>query len=265
MSAAHFQPVRAPASEGAARPENPWTIEQLASEAGLSVRNVRSHAARGLLPAPEVRRRIGYYGPEHLARLRLIRELQEEGLKLEGIKRVLDESHATGEGLLRVRRAADADAEAEEAEVLSAAELVERLGLDDEEAAEFFARTERLGILIPLDEGVYEAPSPSLLHAAEEAVGMGIGLTHALEVIEVLAREARSAAERFVGLFVEDVWKPFAAAGMPEADWARIAESMERTRPLAAQTLLAVFRQEMSKEVDETLSAIAKRLSEGKR
>src|SRR5215210_9065121 len=83
--------------------------------------------------APEVRQRVGHYGPEHLARLHMIRELQEEGLKLEGIKRLLDESHATDEGLLRVRQAADAYTEAEEPEVYSAAELAERFGVDGDE------------------------------------------------------------------------------------------------------------------------------------
>lgn len=244
---------------------NSWTIEELAARAGLSVRNVRSHAARGLLPAPEVRQRIGYYGPEHLARLRMISELQEEGLKLEGIKRLLDESHATDEGLLRVRQAADAHAEAEEPEVYNVAELAERFGVDGAEVEKVVERGAELGVLVPLDEDVYEAPNPSLLEAAEEAVQMGITLAHALDVIEVLGRNARTAAERFVQLFLDDVWRPFAEAGMPREQWPQIAESMERTRPLAAQALLAVFRQEMSREVDETFSEIAKRLSEGKR
>ena len=41
------------------------TIDQLAQRTGMSVRNIRDHQARGLLPPPEVRARIGYYGPEH--------------------------------------------------------------------------------------------------------------------------------------------------------------------------------------------------------
>jgi len=244
---------------------NAWTIEELAARAGLSVRNVRSHAARGLLPPPEVRQRVGHYGPEHLARLHMIRELQEEGLKLEGIKRLLDESHATDEGLLRVRQAADAYTEAEEPEVYSAAELAERFGVDGDEIEQAVKRSVELRILVPLDKGLYEVPSPSLLEAAEEAVRMGIALPHALDVIEVLRRNARVAAERFVQLFLADVWKPFAEAGMPREEWPRIADSMEATRPLAAQALLAVFRQEMAEEVDETFSDIAKRLSKGKR
>src|SRR5918911_1011354 len=91
--------------DGAGSP-NQLTIDDLARETGLSVRNLRSHQARGLLPPPEVRGRVGYYGPDHVERLRLIRELQGEGLKLDGIKRLLEESG--GAGLLRVKRATDA-------------------------------------------------------------------------------------------------------------------------------------------------------------
>src|SRR5688572_16814463 len=102
------------------------TIDDLAREVGLSVRNLRSHQARGLLPPPEVRKRVGYYGAEHVARVRLIQELQAEGMKLEGVKRLLDESGATGEGLLRVKHAADAFESDEPSEIVSLAELGEK-------------------------------------------------------------------------------------------------------------------------------------------
>src|SRR3954470_21374408 len=110
---------------------NQLTIEGLAREVGLSVRNLRSHQARGLLPPPEVRGRVGYYGAEHVERIRLIQELQGEGMKLDGIKRLLDASEGTGAGLLRVKQAADAFGEAEGTEVVSVAELGERFGVDE--------------------------------------------------------------------------------------------------------------------------------------
>src|SRR5438552_8808735 len=83
---------------------NQLTIEQLAAETGMSVRKIRSHQARGLLAPPEVRMRVGYYGPEHVAALRLIRDLQYEGFILGGIKRLLDDTHGTAQRLLRVRQ-----------------------------------------------------------------------------------------------------------------------------------------------------------------
>ena len=61
------------------------TIGELAAAAGMTVRNVRNHAARGLLAPPHLVARTGYYGAEHLERLKLIRAMQAEGFNLEAI------------------------------------------------------------------------------------------------------------------------------------------------------------------------------------
>jgi len=52
------------------------TIEELASQAGTATTTVRMYQSKGLLPPPERHGRIGYYGHGHLARLRLIAQLQ---------------------------------------------------------------------------------------------------------------------------------------------------------------------------------------------
>ena len=70
------------------------TIEQLAAQTGMTVRNIRAHQARGLLAPPEVRLRVGYYGPEHVAQLKLIQDLQQDGFNLAGIKRLVDHDQA---------------------------------------------------------------------------------------------------------------------------------------------------------------------------
>ena len=262
---ARSQERRLQVADGASAGSNQLTIEQLAQSTGLSVRNIRSHHARGLLPPPEVRSRVGYYGPAHEARLRLIRELQEEGLKLDGVKRLLADSDSAGEGLLRVKEAADATTETEAPEVLRVAELRERFELDGEAGSKLLAKAEKRSLLTPLGEDLYEVTIPSLLDAAEEAHRLGIDVTHTVEALADLERHSTAVARRFVKLFLEDVWKPFADAGMPEDEWPGIAEAMERTRPLAANALLAVFRRAMAREVDATLADIAKRLSQGKR
>ena len=61
------------------------TIGELAAAAGMTVRNVRNHQARGLLAPPSLVARTGYYGTEHLERLKLIRAMQAEGFNLEAI------------------------------------------------------------------------------------------------------------------------------------------------------------------------------------
>src|SRR4051812_3064104 len=175
-------------ADGDGESANALTIDDLAGEMGLSVRNVRSHQARGLLPPPEVRGRIGYYGPEHVSRLRLIQELQAEGMKLEGIRRLLKHSADTGEGLLRVKQAADSMADSESPEVVSAEELSERLQVDGEEGAKLVNKAIKLDLLIPLGEGLFEVPSPALLSVAEDLVAQGISVRAALRLVEDLRR-----------------------------------------------------------------------------
>jgi DNA-binding transcriptional MerR regulator len=247
------------------RPEvSQLTIEQLAAESGMSVRNIRSHQARGLLSPPDVRMRVGYYGPEHVKQLRLIHELQDEGFNLTGIKRLLEDTHGTAERLLRVRESLTASAESP-TETLTAVELGRRFRLDPVEGRELLARALKLGVLIPLGGDKYEAPNPSLLAVGDEAVKSGIPLKAALAVIEEIQRHSDSVSRSFVRLFLREVWKPFAKADMPAERWPEIEDAVERLRPAAAEALLTIFQQQLSTEIEGAFSEITHRLSEQKR
>src|SRR3954466_7858676 len=81
------------------------TIDELARRTGMTVRNIRAHQSRGLLPAPVVRGRTGFYGPEHEERITSIRELQADGFKLEAIGRLLESAGGSSEEVLRFTRA----------------------------------------------------------------------------------------------------------------------------------------------------------------
>ena len=43
-----------------------------------------------------MRGRTGYYGDDHIQRLELIRDLQEQGFNLESIRRLIDRAEAEG-------------------------------------------------------------------------------------------------------------------------------------------------------------------------
>ena len=60
--------------------EGEMTIRQLAERTGMTVRNIRAHQTRGLLPPPVVRGRTGYYNDEHVARIEMTREMQADGV-----------------------------------------------------------------------------------------------------------------------------------------------------------------------------------------
>jgi DNA-binding transcriptional MerR regulator len=239
------------------------TIEQLAAQSGMTVRNIRAHRARGLLPAPEVRERVGYYGSAHLARLKLIQQMQSDGFNLRAIERLLDETHSDPEQLLNLREAVSVPFETEQPRVFALQELVERFG--EQADAKTLARAERIGLLTPLGEDRYEAPLPSLLDAAEEVVGRGVPLAHALTVVSKLQEQCKAVAREFVRLFLEDLWKPFAAAGYPQERWAEVTESIERLRPLSSQALLASYQLTMTREVEAAFGRELARMTKQRR
>ena len=245
--------------------ENQLTIEELAAETGMSVRNIRAHQARGLLAPPEVRTRVGYYGPEHVAQLRLIRALQADGFNLGGIKRLLEDTQGTAERLLRFKDALRSSAPGERPQRLTLAQLGRRFRVSTEEAPEVLAKARKLGVLVRVSDEEYEAPSPSLLAIAEEAVKRGISLHSALSLLEEIERHCDSVSRAFVKLFLREVWKPFAKADMPAERWPDIEGAVERLRPAASEALQTIFQQTLSAEIDAALSDITRRLSEQKR
>ena len=248
--------AKKPAGADPALAEANLTVEQLAYETGMSVRNIRNHQSRGLLPPPEVRSRVGYYGPAHVARLRLIQEMQAEGFKLSAISRLIGEHGTDADRFVGLRQAVTAPFATESPEVYSREELVEKFGADDDKLIE---KAKRLGLLVDLGGERYEAPSPALIRAAEEVLAMGIELPAALAAIEKLNRNAQSSARTFVDLFVERVWKPFDDAGRPEEGWEEIIAAIGRLRPLAFDALNATFRLTLTTEIEKAFGEVLER------
>jgi DNA-binding transcriptional MerR regulator len=244
------------------RTDNELTIEQLAARTGMSVRNIRAHQARGLLAPPEVRMRVGYYGPEHVAQLRQIRELQDEGFNLNGIKRLLEDQQGTAERLLHFKRSLAAPRSDQAPDTLTLGQLSRRFRVDPVEGPEVLARALKLGILTPAGDGRYEASNPALLELGDEVVGHGISLDSALSVLEDIERHSDSVSKSFVKLFLREVWKPFAQADMPPERWPEIDAAVQRLRPIAAEAVMEIFQSRLSNQIEGAFSEITRRLSE---
>jgi DNA-binding transcriptional MerR regulator len=67
----------------------PWRIDDLAQRARVSVDTIRYYAREGLLLPPTRAGRHRIYGPDHLERLRQIRELQEQRFSLAAIRAIV--------------------------------------------------------------------------------------------------------------------------------------------------------------------------------
>src|ERR1700737_1288502 len=188
------------------------TIEQRAAAVGMSFRNIRNHHSRGLLPAPEVRARVGYYGAEHVARLRLILDLQADGFNLAAIERLMSASGGSAARLLGLRNAMTAPFESETPEVVTGEELVERFGEVDAKDVE---RIRKLKLLVPLGDDRFEVPSPALMKAAEQVTELGISLHAALSLVERVSHDCESISRAFVRLYLKELWEPFLQGDQP--------------------------------------------------
>lgn len=232
------------------------TIEQLAAEVGMSVRNIRNHHSRGLLPPPEVRGRVGYYGPEHVARLRLVRELQADGFNLAAIERLLSGASQSAGRLLGLRDALSAHFESETPEVITGEELRRRFGPVDAKDAMLVSK---LKLLVPLGDDRYEVPSPALMKAAEEVTELGIPLRASLELVARLSRDCESISRAFVKLYLKELWEPFAQAGRPEEQWPQLIDAIGALRGIASEALLGMFKLRMAAEVEAASSKLLER------
>jgi DNA-binding transcriptional MerR regulator len=240
--------ITAASSQANSPAEEALAIDELARRTGMTVRNIRAHQSRGLLPPPEVRGRTGYYGPEHVARIELIRELQADGFNLESIRRLLEGAGGSSGEVLRFTRALRAPFEDEAPQVVSGDELAERWGAAD---PRLLAKAERLGLVRALGDDKFEEPSPRLARASAELAELGVPPETALDVAAKIRRNAEGVAAAFVKLFLDEVWKPFEQQGRPNERWPEVREALERLRPLAAESLLAIFQIAMSEAVED--------------
>lgn len=231
------------------------TIGELAEQTGMTVRNIRAHQTRGLLPPPVVHGRTGYYNEEHVARIELTRELQGEGLNLEAIRRMGESVNGAAEEVHNLTRTLRAPFEEEAPEIVELVELAELWKKEVEEGRgfEMLERGEKLGTIRSLPDGKVEVISPRMMNAAAALADVGMSPDAVLAVAEKLRRKTDEIAQLFTDLFLEEVWKPFDEAGRPEKDWPKVRETLERTRPLGADVLMGVFQIAIAEATDKAL------------
>ncbi|MFJ9059759.1 MerR family transcriptional regulator [Streptomyces sp. NPDC102409] len=167
-------------------------MEELAEEAGITVRTLRFYRERGLIHPPRREGRIAWYDDHHLARLRTITGLLERGHTLNGIADL----------------AATFDSGRDVAEVLGLGEPTEEtpVRLTPEQLADYFqdqatadnlAASMELGYLgVDGDEIVHI--SRRLLEASSELVRAGVPLDAVLSA----GRQVREHADALADLFV---------------------------------------------------------------
>ena len=184
-----------------------YRVDDLARLSGMTVRNIREHQSRGLLPAPTVRGRVGYYGPEHLARLEQIKRLQAEGFTLESIRRMLGGGAEFASFAAAVHQAFD-DGDKRVVRLEDIHTIFPGLDADADSSALLDSAVE-LGLLRPLGNGRFEERSPQLTRVGAELMTLGIPPASALKAAAEARTHVQSVAKAFVQLYMDQIWAPF--------------------------------------------------------
>ncbi len=225
------------------------SVEQLAARVGMTVRTVRFYAGRGLIPPPRREGRNGYYGPDHLARLELVRELQAHGFTLAAIEGYLEQipEGATPEQVA-LHRTLLAPWTPELPETVDRATLEQRAGraLSDDDLEVLVA----IGVVEP-------TPTEDVFRVAVAHLAVGIGFLEAglpvdaaLAARRIVTEHGEALAAELTALFRTHVWPHLKASGHPPE---HITAMVERFKPLTVQALVTAYEQGVDDEKRQTV------------
>lgn len=213
------------------------TIDELAAQLGMTTRNIRAYQAKGLVPAPELRGRTGFYNTVHVERLELVRRLQAEGMNLATIAKVVASEDSLGAIMLE-------QFATEEPYETSTAEMIARFRAADPRGS--LQQAEKVGLIEMLDDGNVLVRSPAVLRRADELIAMGIPVEDQLDAVAVARTATRDMADRFIHLAaVHLIEKVSEAIGDPAA----VKEEVDRLADLATDVVHTLFREALSERI----------------
>ncbi len=228
------------------------TVDELAARVGMTVRNVRAYASRGLLPPPRLVGRTGYYGEEHVARLQLVLDMVNRGYTLNAVEKALSENTvADSHALDLLTLLANPMGQAQQTEVISWDALTKLAGVSKDEL--FMTQLMELGLLEWVDDENVRLLQPVLVRSGAAAMNLGMKRPTVLKLFAALTTSLDTVATAFVDAFRDDVWHAFVEAGMPEEQWADIVRSIESLLPIASQAVIAAFRERLVQTIDEVV------------
>lgn len=229
-------------------PGDEFTVDELAARAQMTVRNVRAYAGRGLIGAPRLAGRTGYYTRDHLQRLQLIRQLLERGFTLAAIEKALQGTPDNAAGhTLDLMTILDLPEDGG-AENMSRDELAALAGVERDDA--LIESMMGLGLVEKLEADRVRLVEPAVVRAGAAAVTMGLAPETVIALFPILQTHLRSIADTFVREVVAELIQPFIDAGFPEDEWERVIALVDGLLPIASQVTLGIFRAEFRRSID---------------
>jgi DNA-binding transcriptional MerR regulator len=239
-------PVHDPRSEA---PASLRTVDELAAEAGVSVRTVRFYAGKGLLPPPQLRGRLGLYDDGHLARLRLVRDLQEAGFTLAAIQGFVARMppDATADDVA-VFAAMLTPWVAAAPEPLTRGQLDERAGraIDDEALADLVAAGS-----VQIDDDGRVLARPADLALGLELLDLGVPRAMLAASQELIGTATGRLAEDLAELLRQHLLRPYLHGELGPEQRAALSGVIERLKPLTIQAVMTAMQSSVDRAVRE--------------
>ena len=240
-----------------------FTVDELASRAEMTVRNVRAYAGRGLISAPRLEGRTGYYSHDHLQRLQLIRQLLDRGYTLAAVQKAIEGApSAVAAHALDLMTLLDRPNEEESPEIMSRSGLAALAGVPRDDRLIDSMREFGLVEWVDGDSEVVRLVEPTVVRTGAAAVAIGLRPETVIALFPLLQSRLREIADAFVHEVSAEIVQPFIEAGLPEAEWPLILRTIENLLPIASQVTLGIFRSQFRDAIDveigESLSQIGR-------
>lgn len=230
-------------------------IDELARRVDMTARNIREWQTNGLLPPPERRGRVGIYTDDHMSRIERIKSLRAEGFPLDVIRRMLDRAPESAPDLRRLAAEVFDPANLTTSMEQKRADLADRLGDDAER------HLAACGLIEVVDDDLVVITDTATFDYVEKLVAIGLPLAKVSAALARMADHHVASVQALIDLYREEIWQPFADAGLPSDRWHSIADKTTQLRPLAIGLGIQAFRRAIDEVVGKVAAQEAAKLS----
>ena len=231
-------------------------VEELAGRADVSVDTIRFYQKRRLLPPPERRGRIAWYGAEHLERLGRIKDLQRRGFSLAVIRRIVTGELDRADEPLAAAVVGAVDDETGAEEFLTLDELAERSGVPEA----LIESIVREGLLVPRrheGDARFTTADVDIVAAGLRLLETGLPMPELLTLARRHHEATRETAEGAVAMFDTYVREPLRTADLSDDERAeRLVEAFRVLLPSVTALVGHHFRRVLLEVAQEHLESV---------